>query len=192
MWRELSIDREAWQAAEPFPHLVVEDFATDVSALLEILAEEPIERRRGEHYDFEASDPEPRTDAMKELRASFTKAFAPAFSALSGRRLERADMRVYAYREGSYLLPHSDHRADVGRVIAYAHYLPSPEPPVGGELDLYRVRSEDGAIVETTLARTIACVANRIVFFDVSDVSLHRVREVMSGARLSVSGWFYP
>ena len=192
MWRELSVDRETWRAADPFPHVVVDDFGTDVSKLLEILAEEPIERRRGEHYDFEASDPEPRTEEMRELRASFAEAFAPALSELSGRPLRRADMRVYAYREGSYLLPHSDHHADVGRVIAYAYYLPSPEPPLGGELDLYRVRSDNGVVVETTLARTIECVGNRVVFFDVSDISLHRVREVTGGARLSVSGWFYP
>ncbi len=34
--------------------------------------------------------------------------------------------------------------------------------------------------------------ANRLVVFDVSDVSLHQVREVLAGLRISLAGWFYP
>jgi hypothetical protein len=28
--------------------------------------------------------------------------------------------------------------------------------------------------------------------FDVGDVSLHQVREVLDGMRISLAGWFYP
>ena len=30
------------------------------------------------------------------------------------------------------------------------------------------------------------------VVFEVGDLSLHQVREVTSGLRISLSGWFYP
>jgi len=58
-------------------------------------------------------------------------------------------MRAYAYRVGHYLLPHSDHQEGLGRALAYAYYLPSPEPPEGGELELFRCRMEHGELVST-------------------------------------------
>ena len=96
-------------------------------------------------------------------------------------------MRAFAYRTGHYLLPHSDHQDGLERVLAYAYYLPSPEPPRGGELELFRVTPE--AITSELL---IAPRPHRLVVFDVSDVSLHQVREVLGGLRISLAGWFYP
>jgi Rps23 Pro-64 3,4-dihydroxylase Tpa1-like proline 4-hydroxylase len=47
-------------------------------------------------------------------------------------------------------------------------------------------------MVATESAVVIAPKADRLVVFDVGDLSLHQVREVMSGLRVSLSGWFYP
>ena len=100
---------------------------------------------------------------------------------VTGRSLGRADMRAYAYRVGHYLLPHTDHRDGLGRVLAYAYYLPSPAPPTGGELELFRCALAGGAITAVEPARVIEPRANRLVVFEVGDGSLHQVREVLGG-----------
>jgi Rps23 Pro-64 3,4-dihydroxylase Tpa1-like proline 4-hydroxylase len=111
---------------------------------------------------------------------------------ITGKQIVRADMRAYAYRPGDYLLPHSDHQEGLTRALAYAYYLPTPEPPRGGELELFACDLDRGEIVATESAKLIEPRSNRLVVFDVSDVSLHQVREVVAGLRLSLAGWFYP
>lgn len=181
-----------WRAANPFPHLIFDDFAPDPDALLALLEEEPVEPYTADLYAFEASAPEPRSPELRELRAGFAAALAAPLSRLTGRTLTRVDMRAYAYRPGHYLLPHTDHRDGLGRVLAYAYYLPSPEPPDGGELELFACTAEGGELTGARSATVIEPRPNRLVVFEVSDTSLHQVREVLAGLRLSLAGWFYP
>lgn len=185
---------EEWRTAVPFPHLVLDDFVRSeaLPELLAILEEEPVDSYEGEIFAFEASAPEPRTGGLRRLRESFVEAVAAPISRITAKALRRADMRAYAYRVGHFLLPHSDHQEGVGRALAFAYYLPSPEPPEGGELELYTCRLEGGEVVSTETARLIEPRPNRLVVFDVSDVSLHQVREVLGGLRVSLSGWLYP
>ncbi|MBA3393415.1 MAG: 2OG-Fe(II) oxygenase [Deltaproteobacteria bacterium] len=184
----------AWRAAQPFPHLVVDDFASarDLEDLLAILDEEPVERYEGDIFAFDATAPEPTTSDLRAVREQFARVLAPALTQVTGKPVARADMRAYAYRPGHYLLPHSDHQEGLARVLAYAYYLPSPEPPVGGELELYCCEHDGSAITSVAGACLIEPRPNRLVVFDVSDVSLHQVREVLDGLRLSLAGWFYP
>lgn len=193
-WSDEAALAQAWRAAEPFPHLVIDDFiAPDaLPALLEILEEEGVDRYEADLYVFDATAPEPRTPEMRELRTAWADLLAPALARVTGKVIARADLRAYAYRVGHYLLPHADHQEHLERRLAFAYYLPSPEPPEGGELELYACTVADGELVETTSAKVIAPRDNRLVVFDVSDVSLHQVREVLRGLRLSLSGWFYP
>ena len=65
-------------------------------------------------------------------------------------------------------------------------------PIVGGELELYDCRVESGELADIASAKLVEARGNRISIFDVSDISLHQVREVLGGLRLSLSGWFYP
>jgi len=160
--------------------------------LLAILEEEPVDRYEGDIFAFEATAPEPQTEEFRSLRDAFGRSLAPLLSRITARRVSHADMRAYAYRAGHYLLPHSDHREGLGRALAFAYYLPSPEPPEGGELELFRCRIVHGELVSTETARLIEPRPNRLVVFDVSDVSLHQVREVLGGLRISLAGWFYP
>ncbi len=185
---------KTWREAWPFPHLVFDDFVRPelLPELCAAIDEEPVHRAEADIYCFEASAPEPETEEMRTLRAGFASILAPPLSRIIGKRLSRVDMRAYAYREGHYLLPHTDHQDAVGRSLAYAYYLPSPEPPEGGELELFRCASVDGDLVAVESAVLIAPKGNRLVVFDVSDVSLHQVREVLHGLRPSLSGWFYP
>ena len=115
-----------------------------------------------------------------------------AVFAITGKRVTRAEVRSYVYLPGSYLLPHSDCRADVRRAVAYAFYLSTADSISGGELELFQCKTEHDEIIETHSAALISPAANRLVLFDVSLVSLHQVREVLSGGRVSFSGWFYP
>ena len=194
-WHDEDELASAWRAATPFPHLVFDDFLCEdeLAALLAVLDEEGVEPYRGDILRFEASRPDPATAEFRAVRDAFNAALAPLLSRVTGKSVSRVDMRAYAYRPGHYLLPHSDHQDGLARALAYAYYLPSPEPPRGGELELFRCGLDaTGAIVSTTSAALIDPRDNRLVVFDVSDVSLHQVREVLAGLRISLAGWFYP
>lgn len=191
--------RDEWQSAKPFSHVVIDDFvsAENLEALVAIVEDEPVETYRGDIFHFDATAPQPKTAGFRALQNELGDTYAPLFTRITGKPMRRADMRAYAYRPGHYLLPHTDHQSGVGRVIAYAYYLPSPEPPEDGALELFECKFEAGdarpdrAFIETKSARVIAPSPNRIVLFDVNDVSLHQVREVISGLRASLAGWFY-
>lgn len=197
MWRfvaDADALRAAWQAAAPFPYLVIDDpiAEAELPALFAALDDEDVAPYEGDLFRFEASAPEPATPELRSVRDAFAQTFAPVLGRVTGKPVTRVDMRAYAYRVGHYLLPHTDHRDGLTRQLAYAYYLPSPEPPVGGELELYACRVERGDIVATESATLIEPRGNRLVVFDVSDASLHQVREVLRGLRISLAGWFYP
>lgn len=194
-WEDEAALAQTWRAATPFPYLVFDDFVAPEAhgALLAVVDEEPLHDYQAEIYAFEASAPDARTEGFRSLREALAEVVAPALSRITGKALRRADMRAYAYRPGHYLLPHSDHQEGVGRSLAYAYYLPSPEPPEGGELELFTcVHDAAREVIATRSALLIEPRANRLVVFQVSDVSLHQVREVLAGLRISLSGWFYP
>ena len=194
VWQDAAALAAAWQRARPFPHLVVDDFVAPaaLSELFAVLDDEAVDPYEGDLFRFEATAPEPATVAFREVRDGFAAMLAPSLATITGKPVARADMRAYAYRPGHFLLPHTDHREGLARQLAYAYYLPSPEPPDGGELELFACRVEVGAIVATESARVIEARGNRLVVFDVGDVSLHQVREVLAGLRISLAGWFYP
>lgn len=190
MWR---IDAAARWHTDPFPYAVLDDVVSedDLERVMAILDEEPVDHVENDIYSFDATAPEPTTQAFRELRDAFARELAPSITQMFGRAVSRADMRAYAYRPGDYLLPHTDCQDGLGRVVAYVYYLPSPEPPSGGELELYRCASEQGELVTIDSAKLVQPRANRLVVFEVSELSLHQVREVMSGLRISLAGWFY-
>lgn len=195
MWRvDAGSLATRWATAEPFPHVVIEDVLAPetLDEILAILDDEPVEAYAGDLFAFDATAPEPVTADFRALRDRFAHDLAPVFSRATGKVVTRVDMRAYAYRPGHYLLPHTDHQEGLGRMLAYAYYLPSPDAPHGGELELYRCTLEHGELTRTDTAKLIEPRANRLVVFDVSEVSLHQVREVLSGLRISLAGWFYP
>jgi Rps23 Pro-64 3,4-dihydroxylase Tpa1-like proline 4-hydroxylase len=193
-WTDESALARVWRDAQPFPHVIVDDVLDDaaLAGVMAILEDEAVERYASDYFAFDASAPEPATPEFRELRDGFGAELAPRLARVTGKQLHRADMRAYAYRPGHYLLPHTDHQDGLERALAYAYYVPSPEPPAGGELELFRCRAEGRELLSTEPAGIIAPRANRLVVFDVSDVSLHQVREVVGGLRISLAGWFFP
>lgn len=198
-WQDEAALARAWRAAAPFPHLVIDDFAdeAELPALLELLEEEPVVHQQSDLFSFDATAPEPTSAEVRALRDELAAVLGPPLSRLAGVPLGRVELRAYAYRPGDHLLPHTDHQQRLGRVLAYAYYLPSPEPPEGGELELFSCRLEGGegdrdAVTDIASSKLIEPKGNRMVIFEVGDRSLHQVREVVSGMRISLAGWFYP
>jgi hypothetical protein len=185
----------AWRAARPFPHVIVDGLVAPprLDELRAAVAREPHWPNRGDFYEMMASADPPAHPALSAFAAELSAPPAlDAVSAIAGKPLARAELRSYVYLAGSYLLPHSDCRADMRRAVAYAYYLSAADSITGGELELFACKTDGDEIIATEPAASISPEANRLVLFDVSLISLHQVREVLSGGRVSLSGWFYP
>jgi len=182
----------SYRAARPFPHVVIDDLVAPdtLSALCAAVSQEPHWPNRGEIYDFMASAD---TVSHPVLRAFHARLGAPdvlhAVRAITDRPVARCDLRSYVYLAGSYLLPHSDSRAALGRMVAYAYYLHTAGCE-GGELELFETAMAGDELISATPAIRIAPRANRMVMFDVTNGSLHQVCEVVAGTRVSLTGWF--
>lgn len=184
----------AWRAARPFAHAAVDEVLSEetLAALRDAIALEPHWPNRGEIFEMMASGA-PTQPALRAFIQSLGSAeVRAAVGAISGRELERVDGASYIYLAGSYLLPHTDHRAGVDRKVAWIYYASDDDAYTGGELDLYRCTLDDaGDIVATEVGATLRPRRNRLLLLDVGFTTLHAVREVRSGARVSLAGWFY-
>src|SRR5215212_7456042 len=78
---------DRWRSAQPFPHVLIDDFARRPDELLSLLEEEPVERYEGDLFVFEASAPEPRSDELRSLRASFAGTLAAPLSRITGKQV---------------------------------------------------------------------------------------------------------
>ena len=183
----------AWRAARPFPHVILDDLLApaELEALRAGVAREPHFSNASAFYEMMASAQPPRRPELNDFCAGLDAA-RPFVEAVTGKSLGRVELRSYVYLAGSFLLPHNDAGASARRQVSWAYYLMPPEATEGGELELFECTMEGDEVVATRSGLRIAPVANRLVLFDVSQISLHQVREVTSGARVSLSGWFYP
>lgn len=185
---------DRWRSATPFGHVAIDDLVARAALdeLRQGVSKEPHWPNRGEIFEMMASGPPQQPTPRAFLEALGGPAVRDALAAITGYRLQRVDGNSYVYLAGSYLLPHTDHRPGVDRRLAYVYYL-SPEGAfTGGELDLYRCTTDgSGDIVATEIAATLAPRPNRLLLFDVGLTTLHQVREVTGGARISLAGWFY-
>ncbi len=181
-----------WATATPFPYVMIDDVVEPdtLASLLQAVSQEPHWRNRGEIYDFMASGPTVTNPTLQELHAELgTLPVLDAIRAISGRPVTQADLRSYVYLPGSYLLPHADSRASIGRLVAFAYYLWT-EGCEGGELELFACEMAGDEVISARPAQLLAPRANRMVLFDVTNASLHQVREVLAGSRVSLTGWF--
>ena len=186
--------RARWLAARPFPHVILDDLLPDerLIALRNAVAREPHTPNVEHFYEMMASGMTVQHEVLRDFAASLASEPALGFvRAVSGKPVTRVELRSYVYLAGSFLLPHSDHRDGVGRLVAYAYYLLPRESSSGGELELFECDLVDGDVAATLPAGTIEPRGNRMVVFEVSPASLHQVREVTAGGRVSLSGWFF-
>lgn len=184
------VDR--FRRARPFAHVVVDGVVPPEARaeILAALADEPSDRIVDDIYEVTATD-EPLTDPrLVAFARSFEETLRPHVEVLAGRPLPRMTMRGFAFGPAHYLLPHADRDRDEKRRIAFSLYLAVEEPLEGGELELFDAVVDRGELVAATPAGKILPVPGRLVLFEVSDRSLHQVREVVRGLRVSLSGWF--
>lgn len=185
---------EAWRSAQPFPHVVIDGMVSDerLVALREAIAREPHGPEHSEIVDCIASGPvltEPTLAAFAaEMGADDVLA---AVHAITGKPVSTVEVRSYCYLPGGYLLPHTDGMRSLGRQVAFAAYLSVDGQCEGGELELFRCELDAaGDIAVAEPSTVIAHRGNRLVLFDVSETSLHQIREVTAGWRVSLAGWF--
>lgn len=185
---------EAWRAAQPFPHLVIDGMLSDadLAAVRDGIGREPHAAEHSEIVDCFASAPQPTDPALAAFAAAMgSPEMLAAVRAISGKPVTIVEMRSYCYVPGGYLLPHTDGALRVGRQVAFAAYLSLDDQCVGGELELFRCTLDaTGDIAAAEPETQIAHRGNRLVLFDVSASSLHQIREVTAGARISLAGWF--
>ena len=188
---DLSAAARAFRSARPFAQLVLDDVleASQLARMAAAFDDEPHLLVENEIYLHLRSSEPPLAEPLRDFCAAL-QASCATVARLCGQPLARADGSAYVYLAGHYLLPHSDSRQSEGRAIAYAFYVGAPE--AGGELELFDCERRGSEIVRTTPAVSIEPRANRLVLFEVHDLALHQVREVLAGARTSIAGWFYP
>jgi hypothetical protein len=190
----LSSLQTQWAQAKPFPYAVFDALLSEdhQAELLAAFEEEPCEILRDEIFTFMASAKSPVTPALCAFRSALqSPEVRHAIHAITQKQTQRVELRGYAYQPGHYLLPHSDHQQEIGRKLAFAYYVKTPTPVIGGELELFECKYHQQEIVETNSVTILQPVPNRMMLFHVGDESLHQVREVLEGTRLSVSGWFF-
>jgi len=183
-----------WSAARPFPHVILDDLVAEdkLQELRTAVSREPHTPNIEHFYEMMASGLTVKHAVLADFAATLGSRPALDFiGAVSGKTVTRVEMRSYVYLAGSYLLPHSDNRAGVGRLVAYAYYLLPRESCTGGELELFDCDVEAGDVTATRPGPIIEPRGNRMVVFEVSPWSLHQVREVTAGGRVSLSGWFF-
>jgi Rps23 Pro-64 3,4-dihydroxylase Tpa1-like proline 4-hydroxylase len=192
-WNLRVLERR-WQRSLPFRHIVMPNAvgAEDCALLTAALDEEPAERMANEIYEVNATGEQLTQPALTALREELTgEAMLTALRTLSGKRVTHVKARGYAYTSGHYLLPHADRDVDSLRRVAFVLYVAVSDDLEGGELELFHCETEMGQIIATDPAGRIAPQVGTLVLFDVSETSLHQVREVIRGTRGSISGWFY-
>ncbi len=183
-----------WRAATPFPHVVIDGMvsAMRLDVLRDAISREPLGPEHSEIVDCLASAAKLQHPNLAAFGTALTApAVLTAVRAITGKVVSSVEVRSYCYLAGGYLLPHTDGRHDLRRQIAFAAYLGHDGQCHGGELELFHCDVDGaGEIVATEPAVRIEPRANRLVLFDVSDTSLHQIREITMGARISLAGWF--
>jgi Rps23 Pro-64 3,4-dihydroxylase Tpa1-like proline 4-hydroxylase len=184
---------DAWRAARPFAHVVVDDLVApaELAALREAVARTPHFPNVADFYEMMASPDVVSDPALVAFQEALAGPGLELFARVTGKRPVGVSLRSYVYLAGSFLLPHNDlGTAATGRVLAWTFYLLPRDRCAGGELELFDCELDGDEIVATRPAQRIEPRENRLVLFDVAPGSLHQVREVTSGGRVSLSGWY--
>lgn len=192
-WNLRLLERR-WQRAQPFPHIVLQSTIDEAAcaALTEALDHESAERLAGEIYEVMATGHDFEHPTLTALTDELQSAdVLEAVGTITGKPVTTVKARGYAFSAGHYLLPHADRDTDALRQVAFAIYVAVSPHLEGGELELFDCQVELGQVFATEPAGRIAPAVGTLVLFDVSDRSLHQVREVIVGTRASISGWFY-
>lgn len=180
-----------FQKAKPFPHFALKDFFKE-KKILEIrtaILKEKFETIDRDLFSFSQTKElfSSKDKKVKEFYTFFSsQEFISFISRLTGEKLgNKADMHAHLFNQGDYLLFHDD--VVEGRKIAYVVNLSQGfTSKDGGKLQFFNSKSPQHPVQE------IPPEFNSLVCFQVSEKSLHAVREVLAKKqRLTLGGWFY-
>ncbi|MEK6939588.1 MAG: 2OG-Fe(II) oxygenase family protein [Nanoarchaeota archaeon] len=177
---------------QPFPHLELPHFLKQekIIILLQALGEQEFSPHNSDLFQFSQTYDLLHSDdpVLKEFAAFLSSPEMIQFMQkitkikLSG----KIDLFGSIYQDTDYLLPHDDQVP--GRKIAFMVYLNDLEEDDGGALALYESKNK----TPTKVVKKFIPKAGTLVFFEVSELSIHRVEEVLTDTqRITLSGWFY-
>jgi Rps23 Pro-64 3,4-dihydroxylase Tpa1-like proline 4-hydroxylase len=188
--------KAAWRWARPVPYVVLDNLLDEESRrdLVAGFFDETAQELHTESYSVLASPSPPQQPALRALHDGFaaTETLA-AVSALTGEDVVRIRSRAFVFQPGHFLLPHPSQEPAGRRAVAFAYCIDASMDLEGGDVWVYE-RSEINPadpFVETEPHTVVAARSNRLLLAAVSEDSIHEVREVVRGCRLSLTGWFY-
>ncbi len=179
-------------ANQPFPHLEIPHFLKQekIIALLQALGREEFSPHNSDLFQFSQTYDLLHSDdpVLKDFIAWLSSAEMIAFmqAATTIRLSGKIDLFGSIYQDTDYLLPHDDQVP--GRKIAFMLYLNDLEEKDGGALALFESKNK----TPTKVAKRYMPQAGSLIFFEVSDLSIHMVEEVLTDTqRITLSGWYY-
>jgi prolyl 3-hydroxylase /prolyl 3,4-dihydroxylase len=179
--------------AKPFPHIGLRGLLAPakLKALQAAFAKQKFSRKDADLFSFRQTDDlhTVKDKTIKEfLKLLQSKEFTRLINEITGVKTTagKVDASGFIYEKGDYLLCHDDGISS--RRIAYIFYLNTVPAKSGGSLSLFGSNRKNEP---TRTAKRIFPEANTLAIFTVSKKSHHQVDEVLSGKRMTITGWFH-
>ena len=177
---------------EPFSYLEIPHFLKQekIIQLLQALGEQEFSPHHSDLFQFSQTYDLLHSDdpMLKEFAAwlSSTEMLQFMHNITRLKLNGKIDLFGSIYQDTDYLLPHDDQVP--GRKIAFMLYLNDLEEQDGGALALYESKNK----TPTKVMKRFIPKAGSLIFFEVSELSIHMVEEVLTDTqRITLSGWFY-
>ena len=192
--QEISKLEKRFKAAQPFPHVVIENFMADNShkQLLSALKSEKFSRKDMDLFSFSQTGNlfHSKNQVVKGAVEAFSSPrFSSPISAISGIKLRAGavDVSGALYEKTDYLLCHDDRLE--GRKIAFILYLSKSFTQADGGALVF-LSSKGNHPGKKLIA--YPPLENSLMIFEVSRKSWHEVEEVWSdNKRYTIGGWLH-
>lgn len=180
--------RKKFSNNSPFPHVLIHNFLknNEFNKVKASLLKEPMEEKECDLFHFFQSKnlvhakEKVLKDFVKEISSPEVLGF---LSMISGISLSGSvDVSAFTYGPTHYLICHDDRLE--GRKVAFVFYASKTK---GGELIFFSSKNKQPKKV----IKKYSPAPNSLMIFEVSSKSFHEVKEVISGNRHSIGGWFY-
>ena len=185
--------QQRYARAKPFRHVELRDLLTPAAfkTLEAAFKRQKFSRKDADLFSFLQTDD---LHAVKDktirqfLKLLQSKEFTKLINGIAGVETTagKVDASGFIYENGDYLLCHDDGISS--RRIAYIFYLNSVPAKNGGALALFDANKKNEP---TKITKRIFPRKNTFAIFAVTRRSHHQVEEVLSGKRMTITGWFH-
>ena len=184
--------QSTFSSNQPFPHLELPHFLKQekIISLLQTLGDQEFAPHHSDLFQFAQTKDLLYTDdpVLKEFIGLLSSPeMIDLMQKITKIKLKgKIDLFGSIYQDTDYLLPHDDQLS--GRKIAFMFYLNDLEEKDGGALGLYEVKNK----TPNKITAKFIPKAGTLIFFAVSDLSIHTVEEILTDTqRITLSGWYY-